>query len=594
MISRRPAILAAAALAPAATQAACPDRPAAVGFVDAADRAIISQVESALLVAVTSDQSRKLSLRQRMAELNIPAVSVAVVRDGKLAWTAAWGNADSQSCTQATPATRFQAASISKPIAGLTALAMAEHAAVDLDAPMPRLSNGWQIGLADGGTTLPSLRQLLSHTGGTSVHGFPGYVPGGPVPSVLDILNGTGPANNAPVRSEIPPGREFRYSGGGYTIAQQWLADAGGADYRDLAARHVLRPAAMQASGYTLPARDRASAHVDGQPIEGSYRIHPEWAAAGLWTTPRDLARLAIALQKSLRGEQGALLGKDAMAAAITPIIGGYGIGFSLAREGDGVRFGHDGVNLGFESFWAANDKGRAVAVMTNGAGGLALAQVLFTTIATAEGWSEPASRQVKEVAWSAADRAAVVGHFAGPSTRFEIRERNGRLLLGAFGTEAGELLPIASDQLVMAEHGLTIRIFREGDGQINRLMLDDEAKTNLSRTGDPLASIGSVPMFVRGTMNNWGTTAPLTQAGTIWAAEMELAAGHYIFKLGSEDWATVDLGSPDGSKIPADSSANLRPGGANITVDIPEAGLWRFILDATDKAAPTERVERR
>ena len=134
------------------------------------------------------------------------------------------------------------------------------------------------------------------------------------MPTVVQVLDGTAPANTAAVRVDLDPGTQYRYSGGGYTIAQLAMTDVTGQSFPALMQRLVLGPLAMKQSTYDQPlprlARPEAAAGIaDGKAVAGKRHVYPEMAAAGLWTTPSDLARFAIGLQKMLAGKGPAVEG---------------------------------------------------------------------------------------------------------------------------------------------------------------------------------------------------------------------------------------------------------------------------------------------
>src|SRR5262249_44860467 len=139
-----------------------------------------------------------------------------------------------------------------------------------------------------------TLRRIMSHSAGLTVHGFPGYAVGEPVPSLVEILDGKKPANTPPIVVDILPGSQFRYSGGGYTIMQLIMTDVTGQPFPDLMQQLVLRKAGMDHSTYEQPlpaplsAKAASGYRADGKLVPGKYHTYPEMAAAGLWTTPTD------------------------------------------------------------------------------------------------------------------------------------------------------------------------------------------------------------------------------------------------------------------------------------------------------------------
>jgi CubicO group peptidase (beta-lactamase class C family) len=211
------------------------------------------------------------------------------------------------------------------------------------------------------------------------VPGFPGYAADAPLPTLEQILDGKPPANNEPIKVAWPPGIAFRYSGGGTMVLQRLAMDVTGAGFDTLANDLVLAPSGMSRSGFFQPPTasqtDLCSAHdLQGNPLPGRYHVYPEHAAAGLWSTPADLARLALAIAASWRGgNDGKLLSQPAARLMATPVNGGpTGLGIFVKPRGEKPPWlYHYGVNAGFRSILVfAADASFGVALMTNGEGG--------------------------------------------------------------------------------------------------------------------------------------------------------------------------------------------------------------------------------
>ena len=188
-----------------------------------------ASIESALLPTFTvrGEPQPRRSLATRMAELGVPGVSVAVLIDGEIGWARGYGFADVESRRPVTANTLFQAASISKPVAALAALQLVAEGHVDLDADVNTYLKSWRVPANDLMAESPvTLRGLLTHRAGLSVSGFPGYGPDAAVPDAPGVLDGRG--NTDPVRVVMTPGERRRYSGGGYTVMQQLVADVRG------------------------------------------------------------------------------------------------------------------------------------------------------------------------------------------------------------------------------------------------------------------------------------------------------------------------------------------------------------------------------
>ncbi|MEO6091349.1 MAG: serine hydrolase domain-containing protein [Umezawaea sp.] len=293
---------------------------------------------------------------------HVPAVSAAVLVDG--------GEPRPEAHGTATGETVFQACSISKHVAAFGTLRLVEQGVLDLDEDVDAYLTSWRLPASDGWRPVVTVRQLLSHTAGLSYNWFRGFHQDDPVPTLRQVLDGEPPANTPPVRVSTLPGSRFRYSGSHYAVLQQLLEDVTGTPFTDLLRTLVLDPLGMADSSYdqAFPHQRPAAVghHVDGEPLSGKWRVQPELAGAGLWTTPTDLVRLGAEVLRASTG-RSALLTEHTAADMLTPQVpGGYGLGVQVTAD----RFGHTGGNIGY-SCWLFTWPGTATtaAVMTNNAG---------------------------------------------------------------------------------------------------------------------------------------------------------------------------------------------------------------------------------
>lgn len=324
----------------------------------------------------------------------VPGVSIAVIRGGKVDWARGYGVLRAGGAEAVDTGTLFQAASISKPVTAAGALRLVNAGVLDLDEDVNRELRSWKLPENDWTTRTPvTLRQLLSHSAGTTVPGFPGYAEGEALPTLVQVLDGEPPANTAPIRVDIEPGTQLRYSGGGYTVVQQLMIDATEKRFPELMHETVLDPLGMQSSTFEQPLpegwRSRASVAHDerGRPLEGSWHTYPELAAAGLWTTPTDLAIFAIEIWRSYHGNSEALLPQPLARRMLTREVGDYGLGFVLPSGGV-FRFQHGGGNAGYRCFLVLSvESGDGIVVMTNSDSGEVLLGDVFEAIAAAYGW---------------------------------------------------------------------------------------------------------------------------------------------------------------------------------------------------------------
>src|SRR5688500_3954989 len=335
----------------------------------------IKRVEQGLLSSVLIKGEPAWTLEERMKHWKVPGLSVAVIKDFKIEWARSFGVKDIDTKEPVTTETLFQAGSISKPVAAMVALKRVQDGKITLDENINNKLQTWK--LPDNEFTAKkkvTLANLLSHTAGTTVHGFPGYASGTKIPTLAQVLDGTEPANTEAVRVNMEPGTRFRYSGGGTTIAQLAIMDIEKKPYPQIARETVLGPLGMTSSTYEQPlpeaTRKKAASGYrrDGKVVEGKIHIYPEMAAAGLWTTPTDLAKFAIEVQLSLVGKSNKVLAKETIAKMVTPFISeNVGLGFFIEKHGNAIYFGHGGADEGYRAgLLAHKEKGYGVAVMVN------------------------------------------------------------------------------------------------------------------------------------------------------------------------------------------------------------------------------------
>ena len=193
------------------------------------------------------------TLHDRMSADRVPGISLAVIHNGEIEWAQGFGVAQLDGAP-VTAETLFQSGSISKPVAAMAALRLGQEGKLSLDTDVNQALTSWKIppSAAAPGAVV-TLRELLNHTAGLTVPGFPGYAAGTPIPTLVQILNGEQRANTAPVRLEAPPGSRWIYSGGGYTVMQQLLIDVSHEQFAKLMRDAVLAPIGMTRSTYEQP-----------------------------------------------------------------------------------------------------------------------------------------------------------------------------------------------------------------------------------------------------------------------------------------------------------------------------------------------------
>ena len=300
-------------------------------------------------------------ISSEMQKHHITGLSLAIIDKGKMVRAKGYGFTDQGGMVPVTTSTLFQAGSVSKPVAALGALHLVEQEKLSLDEDVNARLKTWKV--PDNKFTKDekvTLRRLLSHSAGLTVHGFPGYAVGKPVPTLVQILDGAKPANTAPIRVETIPGSQWRYSGGGYTVMQLLLIDVTDKPIAQFMQQAVLKPLGMEASTYEQPLpRDLISSaatgyYANGKEVDGRWHIYPEMAAAGLWTTASDLARLAIGIQKAFSGEAAPVISQSMARQMLTVQKGGSGLGWGVDGGGKTLRFSHGGRDEGFDTLVTA------------------------------------------------------------------------------------------------------------------------------------------------------------------------------------------------------------------------------------------------
>ncbi len=422
-----------------------------------ADR--ISRVENGL-VGSTVIKGRpivKSTMAQRMAALRVPGASVAVINNGAIEWARGYGVAEAGSTRVVTPDTLFQAASISKPVAALGALHLAEKGAFSLDEDVNKKLTTWKVPAGAQTAESPvTMSNLLNHSAGTTVHGFRGYAAGEPVPTLVELLDGAKPANSAPVRVANKPGEEWKYSGGGTSIAQLVMTTTSGKAFAPLMADVVLTPLGMKHSTFAqpLPAAFHAAAATahdsNGKPIAGKWHTYPEQAAAGLWTTPSDLARFAIELQQAHAGKSSKVVSPALARRMLTKLKGTYGLGINTG-ETDGVAtFSHGGSNAGFRAMlFALTSNGQGAVVMTNADAGGALADDIMRSIAAEYQWKDYRVTEKAVAQVSAKTLAQYAGSYEVGPVKLTVTQDGERLFIAAppMGPDAVEVFPSAQTE---------------------------------------------------------------------------------------------------------------------------------------------------
>ena len=342
------------------------------------------------------------TVAELMEEFGVPGVSVAVIQDFEIHWAKAYGVADVETGQLVDIETMFQAASISKPVAAIGVLRAVQDGLFSLDDDINDILDSWTLDGREFTRNRPvTPRTLTSHTSGLGDgFGFPGYDPEQPLPTTVQILEGHELSNVGSVFMEREPMTFFEYSGGGVTVMELALSDVRRRPFVDVLQEGVLAPIGMTRSSYAQPIspehnQNAARAHDNNGESRGpKWHVYPEHAAAGLWTTPTDLARLIIEVQLSASGESNRVLSQSMIQEMLNPVgVGPFAVGFTVSKVGEGWYFSHGGSNWGFRALMLAHKvKGYGLVVMTNADQGSTVINEISRRIQYTYNWDSVAS----------------------------------------------------------------------------------------------------------------------------------------------------------------------------------------------------------
>jgi CubicO group peptidase (beta-lactamase class C family) len=415
-------------------------------------------------------------IQSQMAQRQINALSLAIIQDGQIE-ARAYG-VTARGGAPVTTATLFQAGSISKPVAAAGALKLVDRGVLTLDEDVNVKLKSWRVpDNAFTQTEKVTLRRLLSHTAGLTVHGFPGYDIQERMPSVVQVLDGAG--NTAPVRVDVAPGSVARYSGGGYTVMQLLVTDVTGKPFAQYMSETVLGPIGMSSSTYEQPlpanrAAQTASGHyADRSPVSGRWHVYPEMAAAGLWTTPTDLARFAIEVQRSLAGTSNKVLSQAMTREQLTDVKkSDYGLGLALSGSGAARTFGHNGRDEGFDALLMAfAETGQGLVVMINANDNSGMMNRVAEFVGRTYHWPERSSSARPAATTPIAptvDLATVAGRYEfSNNNMLTLAARGNRLFNDVDGLPDDEFLFMAGDRFGSANRNVSFRIARNASGEV-------------------------------------------------------------------------------------------------------------------------------
>jgi len=417
-------------------------------------------------------------IRGQIASRQIPGLSLAIIQNEEIVAARTYGVIERGGTAPVTTSTLFQAGSISKSVTALAALRLVEQGRLALDSNVNSTLRSWKV--PDNQFTARekvTLRRILSHTAGLTVHGFPGYATDDAMPTLVQVLNGVKPANTDAIRVDTIPGSTWRYSGGGYTVMQQMLLDVTGKPFPELMAETVLSPIKMASSTYQQPlpterAKITATGHYeDRSVVRGRWHVYPEMAAAGLWTTPSDLARFAIEIQRTLAGKSHAVISQSMARQMLTDQKDGDGLGVFLRGKGPSLSFWHNGRDEGFDALLVAfAETGQGVAIMINANDDSHMMDRILDFIGRKYHWPEPGVAPPSMPARAAADPKQLqsyAGHYELHNNQMITLAANDSGLASLVGGFPDEIfLSVANDSFASTGTKVRFSITRDSEGR--------------------------------------------------------------------------------------------------------------------------------
>ena len=452
----------------------------------------IQQVENNLAGRFQIEGELPGTIKERMAYYKVKGLSIAVIHHYKIEWVKGYGWADEDLKIRVTDHTLFQAASVSKSLNAVGVLKLVQDKKIDLYADINQYLTSWKFPYDSLSKNKKiSVANLLSHTGGLNVHGFGGYAHGLPVPTVVQVLNGSKPANSDPVHSIAEPGINSEYSGGGVTISQMIVMDVSKEPYDKFMAENVLKPMGMINSTFTQPpvgikSQLLATAYrEDGKEIPGKYNIYPEQAAAGLWTNPTDLSTYIIETQLAYQGKSAKVLDQQTTRLRLTPYIDkNTGLGCAIL-DFNGVKyFNHSGSNEGFRSeYYGSFENGNGLVIMLNSDNGKII-QEIVNSIAKAyqfEGLYQ--SKTIKKVIVDHTTLQSYVGEYAmAANFTLTVSVENGQLSVLPTGHDKALFLPESQNEFYFDQAGIELEFTKNEKGTVDKIIVHQGGGTQIAK----------------------------------------------------------------------------------------------------------------
>lgn len=364
------------------------------------------------------DEEEKLaSIFNQMTAYNIPAVSLAIIDKGEIAWSQTYQNEQILEQSDLDCTSLFQAASLSKPVTFLAALRMHAAGKIDLDKDIQDYLISYELPQGKQSEENPvTFRNIFSHTSGISYGGYQGYDRDTLMPTDIEVLKGSEGVNTPAIQVISAPNESLVYSGGAYTLSEVALQDIFKDNFANIMKQWILDPAGMDHSEFTQPMPESRSDEVakgfspSGKMIDGGWRNHPEQAAAGLWSNAADMAKFLLEIFKAYQGKS-AIFSQEDIRTILAQERDGHVYGFIINREGEEISLTHYGGNAGYRTGMTISlTTGKGLAYLINSDNGGSLGNELLLSASQVYDWQQFGQTEVRRKKVSSEDLKGMAG----------------------------------------------------------------------------------------------------------------------------------------------------------------------------------------
>ncbi|UOE47463.1 beta-lactamase family protein [Mucilaginibacter sp. SMC90] len=449
----------------------------------------LAEVEKNLVGNIRIKGNPPMLLTDRMAYYHVPGVSIAIIKNYKIIGVKGYGTTSDSLGKPVTEQTLFQAGSVSKSLNAVGIMKLRQENKLDLYIDINSYLQRWKFRYDSiSREKTISMAQLLSHTAGVNVPGFPGYNRGSNLPDIVQLLNGRPPANTPRIQAEREPGKQMVYSGGGVLISQLAVMDITGQTYDDYMRKAVLMPLDMTHSTYGEPAGfdQIATGHyANGKEIYGRYRTYPELAAAGLWSTPGDLAKYIIEVQLACEGAAAKVLTQESARLMLQPYHNDRtGLGVFVDTLNGAVYFQHAGVTSGFRcQYYGSMKGGNGVVVMTNGDNDGIIKEIINSVgrVYKFKGLDQSVTKEIAEVPDT--DLQSYTGsYYLNPQFTLLIVKESGQLYAIAPGHSKVKIIPESQSKFFIMEMPIELEFIKEGKNCVGITLKENRQISRLKK----------------------------------------------------------------------------------------------------------------